>query len=76
MMIETISTDTRILETCPTFIVNEQDEFIVCNAPLRVVCTRSIVGDDYGSWPVVSVEFECGHTFSNMVASLSRESEV
>lgn len=71
MTVETLTTDEIVLTTCPVFV-----EYDSCGQPLELVATLSVVGDDYGSWPVSSVGFRCGHTVEQMHESLRHADEV
>lgn len=70
--IETLSINSVELNACPV-ITSNNDVVVICNRPLRVIATREVVGDDYGSWANLSVEFECGHTLRDMTRSMQME---
>lgn len=77
--ITTIDSKTWNMVHCPVLELSEDEdgyELIPCDERLVVVASREIVGDDYGSWPVFSVQFQCGHTFDEMVNSLRNDEYV
>ena len=73
---QTLATESTRLEACPVWLINEDGEPEPCGGLLRATLTRSVVGDDYGSWPTYSVSFPCGHTFEDMSTSLRHADEV
>lgn len=81
MLVETLSTIETVLDTCPVYVATMRSgdvdyEYEPCGQSLVVVSTRSVIGDDYGSWAEVSVSFTCGHTLSDMQSSLRHADEV
>lgn len=76
MNIQTLAADSRTLTTCPTFVIGDDELPVECGAEIRVVARREVVGDDYGSWSVFDVSFECGHTLADMQKSLRHADEI
>lgn len=69
--IRELSATTVEIDTCPVLIPDdsEEDGFITCGARLQVLFTKTVVGDDYGSWPEFLFGFPCDHTFEDMKKS-------
>lgn len=65
MDIETLSYNEVELTVCPVVTYDES----VCNRPLKIMLTREVVGDEYGSWVVFHVGLGCGHTFDDIEQS-------
>lgn len=76
MTVETLATDTHVIESCPAFVVDDEGLPIECGARLRVVLTADLIGDDYGSWRTYSVAFECGHTVADMESGIRHAGEI
>lgn len=71
---QTLQTQTVTLTKCPVWVPNEKhDDYVPCNSNLTLGVTTEIIGDDYGSWPVMRVQFTCGHTFLEMENSLKHD---
>ena len=76
--IHDLSQETRSLATCPVIVYRGTEEvdteieedYEECGCTLQVMATRTIVGDDYGSWPEIRVYFDCGHTLFQMEQAL------
>ena len=74
--LQEISQTTQELKNCPV-LIQEHDPldpesvgYVLCNAFLQPMLTRTIIGDDYGEMPQYGVYFDCGHTFKEMEESL------
>ena len=65
-MVEEIAREDSVLETCPAFNIDEDGLPVVCGAKLRVMQSRVVIGDDYGSWAEHDVYFDCGHDLRDM----------
>lgn len=73
--ISVISEQSRIITQCPVF-EDEDGLPVPCNRDLVVIAATRFIGDEYGSWPVYDVYFECGHSFEAMKISLRHADEV
>jgi len=72
--IRTLQETSVVLDICPVLIIDDDGgDFRRCGLPLHVVHTRTIRGDDYGSWPVHDAYLECGHTLDDIRSSLRVE---
>lgn len=72
--VHTISDNVSELKNCPVLITvtdpEDHRDYEVCGSELKPKLHFSIVGDDYGEWPYYHIEFDCGHTFTQMEESL------
>ena len=76
MDLTTLSTKTHTLSVCPAIIIGHHDAARICGERLVVIATTDVRGDDYGSFPAISVYFACGHTLAEMEAGLRHADEI
>lgn len=70
--IRDLKTEATEIVACPVLIEGE-DGPENCGWRLVTIVTKTIRGDDYGSWAEYSVSFACGHSFDDMRKSLRYE---
>lgn len=70
--IRDLKQDTIEIVGCPV-LMDRDGEIENCGMELNVLVTKTIRGDDYGSWVEYQVGFPCGHTFKDMERALKYE---